>query len=307
MSGGLIQHTPAELQVMAEQVAKSRLFPGIDTPQAAFALMLVCQSEGIHPAQAMKRYHIIEGRPSMRADAMHAEFQRQGGRIDWNRSDAEECAATFWHPQHAAAGVVVRVTFAELDAAGVTRGKYGVKDNWRKFPRQMLRARVISEGVRMVLPGVVAGIYTPEEVEDFSKERAPSRRPEPAQPEIVADAETGEIVDAVVESISRGLPAPEPEPSRYVSQYELYKTWLLTEADTHGIDYRKAHNHLARKVCPNCTPNEVVENVGQRWSTDDGRTWLTGQFDAYLASLRQPATVAADAEIDADPDMPSVE
>ena len=31
----------------------------------------------------------------------------------------------------------------------------------------MLRARVISEGIRTVYPGVAVGIYTPEEVNDF--------------------------------------------------------------------------------------------------------------------------------------------
>jgi hypothetical protein len=39
---------------------------------------------------------------------------------------------------------------------------------YKKFPKQMLRARVISEGVRMVLPGVVVGIYTEAEIEDMS-------------------------------------------------------------------------------------------------------------------------------------------
>ena len=32
----------------------------------------------------------------------------------------------------------------------------------------MLRARVVSEGIRTVFPGCVVGVYTPEEVNDFS-------------------------------------------------------------------------------------------------------------------------------------------
>jgi hypothetical protein len=185
-----------ELESIAEQLAASGLWPGVDTKQSAFALLLICQAEQTHPVLAMKRYHIIEGRPAMRADAMQAEFQRAGGLIQWVRSDAEICEAVFTHPVQAREGVTVRVTFAELDAAGVTKGKYGVKDNWRKFPRQMLRARAISEGVRMVLPGVVAGIYTPEEVADF--EPLPPRTvaarleqpvaPAPAQPALESPA-----------------------------------------------------------------------------------------------------------------------
>jgi hypothetical protein len=41
------------------------------------------------------------------------------------------------------------------------------KDNWRNYPRAMLRARCISEGIRAVYPGCVVGVYTPEEVQDF--------------------------------------------------------------------------------------------------------------------------------------------
>jgi hypothetical protein len=47
-------------------------------------------------------------------------------------------------------------------AAGLTG-----KQTWKQYPRQMLRARVISEGIRTVYPGVAVGIYTPEEVNDF--------------------------------------------------------------------------------------------------------------------------------------------
>ena len=34
----------------------------------------------------------------------------------------------------------------------------------------MLRARVISEGIRTVYPGVVVGVYTPEEVSDMPQQ-----------------------------------------------------------------------------------------------------------------------------------------
>ena len=43
------------------------------------------------------------------------------------------------------------------------------KDNWKNYPRAMLRARVISEGVRTCYPAIASGIYTPEEVGDFTE------------------------------------------------------------------------------------------------------------------------------------------
>jgi len=44
---------------------------------------------------------------------------------------------------------------------------------WRKYPRAMLRSRVASEGIRTVYPGVLCGMYTPEEVESFQPEPTP--------------------------------------------------------------------------------------------------------------------------------------
>ena len=42
---------------------------------------------------------------------------------------------------------------------------------WTKYPRQMLRARVISEGIRATNPAVATGMYTPEEVQDMEPVR----------------------------------------------------------------------------------------------------------------------------------------
>ena len=45
----------------------------------------------------------------------------------------------------------------------------GTKDVWKQYPRAMLRARVISEAIKTVYPGVSVGIYTKEEIEDFDE------------------------------------------------------------------------------------------------------------------------------------------
>lgn len=37
----------------------------------------------------------------------------------------------------------------------------------KQYPRQMLRARVISEGIRTIFPGCIGSFYTPEEAQDF--------------------------------------------------------------------------------------------------------------------------------------------
>ena len=151
--------TVDQIQTMANAVVKSQLF-GMKTVEQATALMLIAQAEGYHPALAARDYHIIQGRPTLKAETMMARFQQQGGKVDWKTLTDEEVTATFSHPSGGSA--TITWTFDQAKRAGLTG-----KDNWKNYPRAMLRARVVSEGIRTVFPGVVLGVYTPEEVQDI--------------------------------------------------------------------------------------------------------------------------------------------
>ena len=161
----VVQWSVNDLEVMSDRVAKSKLF-GLDAAQA-FTLMLLAQSEGIHPMKAMQRYHIISGKPAMKADAMLADFLRVGGTVEWitEADDTERCEALFRHPQFCPKGKTVKFSVADARKAELTGNKM-----WSKYPANMMRARVISNGIRMIAPGIVAGLYTPEEVQDFSQD-----------------------------------------------------------------------------------------------------------------------------------------
>ena len=167
-----------ELQVMAQAACKSGLFQ-MPSPEAALTLMLLCQAEGLHPIQALRQYHIIKGRPAMRADAMQAAFQLAGGKIQWLERCDTKCSAEFSHP--AGGTCVVTWSIETAKQAGLTGNP-----TWQKFPRAMLSARVVSEGCRAVYPAVVCGLYTPEEIENFDDQ--PKAKKQARQgAEIVAD------------------------------------------------------------------------------------------------------------------------
>lgn len=157
----------SEVERMGERIAKSALF-GVKTADQAIALMLVAQAEGRHPAVAAMDYDIIQGRPAKKAEAMMRDFLRGGGKIEWHALSDTEAAATFTHPQ----GGSARIDW-DMKRAG-NAGLTG-KDNWRKFPRAMLRSRVVSEGIRTIYPIATSGMYVPEEVADFGEPRRPLR------------------------------------------------------------------------------------------------------------------------------------
>ena len=145
---------------MAEVAAGSKMF-GFKNPQEAMAIMLLCQAENLHPAVAMRDYHVIQGRPALKADAMLARFQQAGGSVNWKEYTDEKVTGIFSHPS--GGSLEVTWTLAQAKAVGIAN-----KDNWKNYPRAMLRARCVSEGIRSVYPGCVVGVYTPEEVQDFT-------------------------------------------------------------------------------------------------------------------------------------------
>lgn len=195
------QQPISELEIMANHFVKSGLF-GIRKIEEAVSLMIIAQAEGRHPGTVASEYHIIQGRPALKADAILARFQSAGGKVEWSEYTDECVCGTFSHP--AGGSLKVDWDMTRAKAAGL-----GGKDNWKKYPRQMLRARVISDGVRGVYPAVLQGFYTPEEVQDF----APSApvavpatpiedKPKRKKAEVVEIVQTPvEVVEAKVEVI----------------------------------------------------------------------------------------------------------
>jgi len=147
-----------DMQTLAVAIAKSGLF-GIRTPEQALVLMAIAQAEGRHPVEAARDYDIINNRPAKKAEAMLRDFIQAGGKVQWHALTDELADATFTHPQTGE----VRIDW-DMKRAQVAFGK---KDMYAKFPRQMLRSRVVSEGVRTLWPLATSGMYEPGEAADI--------------------------------------------------------------------------------------------------------------------------------------------
>jgi hypothetical protein len=166
----------AEVQGMANAIARSGLF-GMKTPDQALALMLVAQAEGQHPATITQEYDIIQGRAARKTHSVLARFQSAGGSVQWHELTDTIADATFSHK----AGGSLRMTwtFEQAQKAGLTS-----KDNWKNYPRAMLRARCIAEGVRAVYPAALGGMLVSEEVQDMPASDVPTKHIDPQTGEI---------------------------------------------------------------------------------------------------------------------------
>ena len=271
MAGDVIPYTPhgaparqahmlpanlSEASRIAEYIAESGLF-GCKTKEQAFSLMLLADAEGLHPAAAARDYHIIDGRPSLKADAMLARYMGAGGRVEWLERSDTRVAANFTHP---ASGTVMVEWTIERARSIKRKGKSLTDgDNWRGYPRQMLAARTISEGVRASFPGVVSGVYTPEEVMDFEPSATPPRAvahtPAPPAVEVErTEAGASNANEAAPASLSRTIEldgeevdqTTQPEWPILESEMEAYSTredmkaWWTT-AENKALKQRKPH------------------------------------------------------------------
>lgn len=146
-----------DMQKMAAALGKGSMFG--KTMDQLLPLMLIAQAEGKHPAIAAQEWDIIQGRPALKSTSALARFQNVGGKIQWNTRSDVKASATFSHPS----GGTVEITWTieRAQKAGLTS-----KDNWKKFPSQMLAARVAAEGVRACFPAALSGFYVTEEVQD---------------------------------------------------------------------------------------------------------------------------------------------
>ena len=172
-----IATTVSDVRAMATAIVQSKLF-NMQTVDQAMALMLLCQADKIHPMKAVQRYHIIQGRPSMKSDALLADFVARGGKVEWHERTDDKASATFTSTG-CPKGLKV-----EWDMDRAEQAKLTGKDNWKNYPRQMLSARVVAEGVRAVDPGALQGLYTSEEVQDF-----PIAESKPAEKDITAEVQ----------------------------------------------------------------------------------------------------------------------
>lgn len=160
-----------QIGMMAKAVSDSGLF-GIKSEAAAFSLMCIAQADGIPPIKAAVQYHIIDGKPALKSEAMLARFQASGGKIRWKERTPQRCTLWLSHPQ--AGEIEVTWDIERAKAAGLAG-----RNTWKAYPAQMMSARCISEGIRALYPACVGGFYTPEEVRDFD---APPPAPQPESP-----------------------------------------------------------------------------------------------------------------------------
>jgi len=271
----------SEMEQMATAIAASGLF-GMKDKNSVLALMAVAQAEGLHPATAARDFHIIQGRPALKADAMLARFQNAGGKVDWKDYTDDKVTGVFSHPN--GGSLAVTWTIEQAQRIGLVKPGSG----WQKFPRAMLRSRCISEGIRSVFPGSVTGFYSPDEVENFDKEPNHSKL---NFTEKVVVKDMGSVIPNIVDLSAMpddipdlALPMYVPNMDEPYARYVCQADWIEGFAEMHA----KIHESTKMTSEEKFEKIKKFREVNEAYTkTFDGNT--TAKFLSRLQALRKEA------------------
>ena len=148
-----------------ENVAKSMVSSGYFTDSTkisqAIVKIMAGREIGLGPFSSMNGIHIIQGKPAFGANIMAGKV-KSSGRYNYRVTEMTDavCSIEFMEYLNGSWITTGTSSFSIADAK-----KAGTK-NLDKFPRNMLFARAMSNGVRWYCPDVMNGsaVYTPEEL-----------------------------------------------------------------------------------------------------------------------------------------------
>jgi hypothetical protein len=146
-----------ETEKVAAAMVKSGYFQDSRDVSQAIVKILAGREMGFGAFASMTGVYIIQGRPSVGANLMASAVKRSG-RYDYRVMEMTDTACEIEYLQGGKS--IGRSRFTIEDA------RKAQTKNLDKFPRNMLFARAMSNGVRWYCPDVFDGapVYTPEEL-----------------------------------------------------------------------------------------------------------------------------------------------
>lgn len=159
---------------IGETFYKSGMFADIKSAQQAVVKIMAGAEMGISPFQAMSGIHIIQGKPTIGAGLM-ASRVKSSGKYNYKIVEMDEkvCKIQFYEQCAVLGDKHNNKGWNEIGVSTFTiedAKKAGTK-NLDKFPRNMLFARAMSNGVRWFCPDIYEGpVYVPEEMESITED-----------------------------------------------------------------------------------------------------------------------------------------
>ncbi len=176
-----------EMEKWANAAIDSGYLPSsITEPEQVMVIVQHGKELGITPHLAIQNIHVISGRPTLSSSMLGSLLKTR--RVEWTwdedfalikdsdgnieklgngTSNRRTTIHFYWKSKitERVMETTFSVTWAQMALAG-----YTTKQNWEKYPKEMLRARCLAYAIRALFPEVLSGIYTDLEIEDVTGE-----------------------------------------------------------------------------------------------------------------------------------------
>jgi len=157
----LIRTTQDALSI-AETFFQSGMFVDIKSSSQAMVKIMAGQEFGIPPFAAMSGIHLIQGKPTIGAGLM-AQRVKKSGKYTYNVLQLTDA--------------ICEIEFIQLPKTILGKSIFTIEDakkagtkNIDRFPKNMLFARAISNGVRWFTPDIYDSVvYVPEEMQEVEQ------------------------------------------------------------------------------------------------------------------------------------------
>jgi len=169
-----------EMKKWAETIIDSGLLPdSISEPEQVITIVQHGKELGLTPHIALNNIHVIAGRPVISSSMLGAMLKKH--HVEWTITDdfttvpgpggkGEDKKTSYefyWKSSitERVMSTTFSITWNQMALAGYTE-----KSNWKKYPKEMMRARCLSYAVRALFPEVLLGMYSDVEINDIAEE-----------------------------------------------------------------------------------------------------------------------------------------
>jgi hypothetical protein len=183
------QINTTDIMNISKAFYESGMFTDIKSVAQAMVKISAGQEIGIPPFAAMTGIHIIQGKPTIGAGLIASRL-KGSGKYDYRVVEASEkvCSIDFYQGNTK----IGNSTFTIEDA------RKALTKNIDKFPKNMLFARAISNGVKWYCPDIFSGpVYVPEEMQVVTTEEATHIEVDTTIDEIINDIQVCVSLDEI--------------------------------------------------------------------------------------------------------------
>jgi hypothetical protein len=262
-----------DTMTLGKVLAQSGYFADSREAAQAVVKILAGQELGFGPIASMTGVNIIKGKVTLSANLIASAIKRSG-RYNYRvvTMTDEACRVDFYEAGE-------RIGTSEFTMQNAKDAGLATGDNWRKFPRNMLFARAISNGAKWYCPDLSGGpIYTPDELG------------------ATVDGETGEVIDAP-RTITVERPAPTPQAVANDAAFDALPGASQERASTNGKSTPPATSFDRRAHDPNAPWDDDRKEEAVAWAMRrypeifEAKPHARKSLDKLIRELGQDGTV----------------